>query len=86
MKPSLPTTLLTLFGFAASALAEEPNLPSPEMKLKEEWTTIEKKSFNDWKIEKFVGWSGVADGGSMAFDFLTDQGIEFDVLVANPEY
>jgi len=68
------------------AAPKEPNLPPPEMKLKEEWVKMETKSFNDWKIEKFIGWSGVADGGSMAFEFLTVQGIEFDVLVANSQY
>lgn len=56
------------------------------MKLKEPWTTIEKKGFNDWKIWQFVNWGGVADGGSIAFEFLTEQGIKFEVLVANPKY
>ncbi len=56
------------------------------MKLKEPWTTIEKKGFNDWKIRQFVNWGGVADGGSIAFEFLTEQGIKFEVLVANPGY
>lgn len=56
------------------------------MKLKEPWATIEKKGFNDWKIKQFVSWSGVADGGSLAFTFLTDRGVEFEILVANPNY
>jgi hypothetical protein len=86
MKTQLSVLLLAIFVVSASLPADEPNLPPPDMKLKEPWATIEKKGFNDWKIKQFVGWSGVADGGSMAFEFLTDRGVEFDVLVANPNY
>lgn len=61
-------------------------MPPPDMKLKEPWTTIEKKGFNDWKIRQFVSWGGGADGGSIAFEFLTEEGIKFEVMVANPAY
>lgn len=86
MKTKFPLPLIASFIFAATLLADKPNLPPPNMKLKEPWATIEKKGFNDWKIRQFVNWSGVADGGSIAFEFMTNQGVEFDVLVANPAY
>ena len=86
MKTSLQATLLATSVLAVSVLAKDPNLPPPEMKLKEEWATLEKKNFDDWKIDQFVGWGKAADGGSTGFEFLTDKGIDFDVLVANREY
>ena len=55
-------------------------LPRPEMV--GDWAAIE-KSYQSWKITKFDTWGGVADGGSIAFSFVTDTGVEFDVLVAN---
>lgn len=78
--------MLALLVFAVLSAGEEPKLPPPAMDLKEEWETLEKKGYAGWQIRDFVLWSGVADGGSMAFEFLTDGGVEFDVLVANPGY
>jgi hypothetical protein len=86
MKTKFLVLLLAISVFSASLFADKPKLPPPDMKLKEPWTTIEKKGFNDWKIWQFVNWGGVADGGSIAFEFLTEQGIKFEVLVANPKY
>ena len=86
MKAPCSASLLILAFFADSTTAKEPIFPPPEMNLKEEWATLGKKGFNDWRIDQFVGWGGVADGGSMAFQFLTGQGVEFDVLVASTQY
>jgi hypothetical protein len=55
-------------------------LPRPEMV--GDWSTIT-KSYQSWKITKFDIWGEVADGGSIAFGFVTDTGVEFNVLVAN---
>lgn len=63
-----------------------PNLPPRKMNMKEDWTTIEKKNYSNWELAEFDGWSGVADGGSIGFRFLTTKEIKFDVLVANPSY
>ncbi len=80
------TILIASILLGSAAIGNEPKLPPPEMDLKEEWTTLEKKNYSNWKIEEFVRWGSGADGGSIAFDFLTTNGIKFDVLVANPAY
>lgn len=86
MKTKFPLPLVAILVFAVTLHADEPNMPPADLKLKEPWATIEKKGFNDWKIRQFVYWSSAADGGSIGFRFITDQGVEFDVLVANPAY
>jgi hypothetical protein len=84
MKIPLPVILSAFVVLAVSTTAGEPNLPPTETK--EEWTTLEKKGFNDWNIAKFDVWSGAADGGSIVFRFQTDRGIGFSVVVADTHY
>jgi hypothetical protein len=76
-------TALLLAGSLSMTDGQEDHvqvLPRPEMV--GDWATIA-KAYQSWKITKFDTWGEVADGGSIAFRFVTDTGVEFAVLVAN---
>lgn len=84
MKPAL---LAYAFWFGCSlgipVWAEQkypdPWLPRPEMV--GDWGTLRER-FKKWEIAEFEYGGGVADGGSLIFDFKATDGSEFEVLVA----
>ncbi|MCB1229042.1 MAG: hypothetical protein KDN19_02185 [Verrucomicrobiae bacterium] len=84
MKPAL---LASTFWFGCSVgigvWAEqeypEPGWPGPEMV--GDWDTFNEQ-FKKWEIAEFEYGGGVADGGSLIFEFKATDGSEFEVLVA----
>jgi hypothetical protein len=77
---------ITMFESQGDVIELALDPPMPPQDLKEEWTTLEKKGFKDWKDLKFLDVGTVADGASVCYTFRIQDDSEFDVLIANPGY
>ncbi|MCB1079746.1 MAG: hypothetical protein KDM64_18155, partial [Verrucomicrobiae bacterium] len=88
MKPSLLASVFWFwFGLGITVWAEQeypkPGWPRPEMV--GDWDTVSER-FKKWEIAEFEYGGGVADGGSLIFEFKATDGSEFGVLVACSEW
>jgi hypothetical protein len=82
MKPSILASVFW-FSLGIAVWAEQeypaPWLPRPDMV--GDWDAVSER-FKKWEIAEFEYGGGVADGGSLIFDFKATDGSEFEVLVA----
>ena len=76
--------MLTGILIASVVQGDEPRLPPKE--IRGTWVELEKRGFQDWGIDEFLGWDVPFDGGSRVFSFKSSENNSFKVVVANRAY
>lgn len=80
------TTAVALVSSLTVSLTSLRAQEVPPQEQRAEWKELTALNFAEWQIQRFIGWSEPAEGGSKRFSFESASGEKFEILAAERRY